>query len=331
MSAKIGFNWGQMFSYIAFKNGYQGDIPSKLFQKIKKVAPNDWIENARFSGTLSNYMNIHELGYGEHKETFQQWLPFSKRVNILQKVQFLLATLTGDDKKIINMSERFVMHSYLINFANTCKQLGVKDVSFTFNSHSPFRGFCTLEKSLDSLRYIKDNTPLKAIELENEGYFAEYIWRERLDEYFDFLESEVVPNIIKIVGKDFPLGIPIAPDNITPRYKRWNNKAIKLYESLKAKGHNPFFVVHAYINNVDKKGIEFELTSLIDFLPKGAEIKITEFNLRSDSKNRDKLKKQENTIDFISIFAEVAKEMGIKEVYYHSLLTSEGVHFSFIK
>lgn len=327
---KIGFNWGQMFSYIAHQRGYQKNIPQDLLKKIENQVPKKWVENARFSGTLSNYMNIHELGYGEHKETFQQWLPFSKRVNLLQKVQFLLATLTGDDKKIINMSKNFVKHSYLYNFVESCKQLGVKDVSFTFNSHMPFRGLHSLKNSLDSLRYIKDNTPLKAVELENEGYFAEYIWRDRLDEYFTYLEREVVPEISKLVGKGFPIGIPVAPNNVTPRYKRWNTKAIQLAESLKAKGLNPFFVVHAYINYIDKKGIEKELDEMITFLTKDIEIRITEFNLESSAKKGNNFTEKE-VKSFVETFAEVAKEKGINEVYYHTLYTRDGAHFSYIK
>ena len=345
---KIGFNLGQIFTYIDSKYGKQKNIPIDLYNKIIKETSNEWLENIRFSGTLSNYMNVHELGYGEYPETFQQWnllanrLPKSDQNKITSEIaKTALKKTLGffgkaikanteeqNMKLLVDYTKQYVGSSYIVNFVETIKQLKSKNNSFTFNSHMPFRKLHTLEQSLSSLKYVKDRITISNIELENEGYDNAYIWEKHRDEYFKYLYDVIAPAITKIMGKNIPLGIPIAPHDEWYRYAEWNRKALELANKLKQEGYNPYIVAHIYpsINSNEEleKYVQFAANTA-----KGFDVRITEFNLSSDAKVKFS---QEDTINFIKNFAKICSYYdNIVEIDYHSLWTQDGAHYSFIK
>ena len=111
------------------------------------------------------------------------------------------------------MLSKYIDRSFLYNFVEAYKQLNAEEVEFTFNSLSPFLGFIPLSESLESLKYIKDNTNLTRLELVNESYFDDRIIMKVNNEqkgyentkvFTDYLYNIAIPEITKVIGKDVP-------------------------------------------------------------------------------------------------------------------------------
>lgn len=334
----VGFNYGQLYSFVANQYGSQKELPKDLIRLINDRVPSQYLENARFSGTMSNYMNLHELGYGEHKEVWDQWTMLQNRLNVKQKLDLLVLALRGDMKGVVKMFSSFVPQSYVYNFVNTTKQLGIKNVEFTFNSHSPYRGLCNLAQSLQSLNYVYQNTNLTHVELENETFFATYIVgtansnekksRETIQPFYDYLERTVVPSIYQVIPKSIPIGLSIAR-NDNAKFRAYNKIVKETTDKLIAQGYSVYLAPHFYFSGTDEKTIRKEIKDVIDIFGNGYRYRMTEFNLDSD-KFKKKLSQIE-TIEFVERVRKVASEFNIDAVYYHTIYTQRGTHYSFVK
>jgi|GEM_PF-2836976 len=332
-----GFNWGQMFHYITLQYNKQSELPKPVADMIRSVAPEAWLENVRFSGTYSNYMNLDQAGYGQHDNTLPLWAQISnQKQNPLQRIQFTLNVLLKNRAAIFKSLAPYVSQSYLYNLVATYHQLGCKTMAFTFNSHMPYIKYCKLSESIKSLEYVHKNTNLVSLELENETYLAGYIvgsknkkdYEPKINAFLSFLEKEAIPAITSVIGKNIPLGISIVDERIA-KYKYWNNAVMQLRERLIKNGYTVFLVPHVYTAGYTQKNITEELDYQIN--SKSApdcRLRITEFNADSSAGNCS----QDEAINFIKRFQEVATERkNIDAIYYHSLYTQKGAHFSFVK
>lgn len=338
MAQTAGFNYGQIYSYIASQYGAQKELPKEVVQLINDNVPSQYLENARFSGTMSNYMNLHELGYGEHPEVYGQWTMLKNRLNAKQKLNLTVLTLRGNMGGIVDLLKSNVSQSYIYNFVNSVKQLGVKNVEFTFNSHMPYRGLHNLSQSLQSLNYIYQNTNLTHVELENETYLADYICgtannnekksKEIIQPFYDYLERFVVPAIYQVIPKSIPIGLSIT-DHSNQKRKAYNAIVKATADRLIKQGYNIYLAPHFYFSNTDEKTIRKEIKEVIDIFGNGYKYRMTEFNLDSDKFNR-KLSQTE-TIEFIERVRKIASEFNIDAIYYHTIYTQKGAHFSFVK
>lgn len=336
----IGFNFGQIFSYIASRYGNQSKIPQDLMNKINKVVPKSMLISARFSGTMSNYMNLNQKGYGEHEEVWGQWQILTNRLNLFEKIKYLSIALTGNMKGLVNMLSKFVGKSFIYNFVETVHQLGIKNVEFTFNSLSPYKNQCSIEDSMKSLVFIKNNVNLTHLEINNEGYLDRAVIGDNLGEigafdktmdYVFYLDS-IMPKIEAIIGKSIPIGVPIAPDT-APKFKGYNKAMIKFADSLKSDGFSVYLVPHLYFSSYSDEVIERELSHYISNYVGKYPLRMTEFNADSEAvySSRNKNPNQEETLDFVNRVFKISKKLGLDSSYYHSLWTSDGAHFSFIK
>ena len=210
------FNYGQVhfFLQLAFNNN--GYAPPHMIRQWLDTIPAEMFEYGRFSGTMSNYMNIDEPGYNFPKHVAQ----IEGRKGVDQPTQ-----------------------SYLISFAHLARELGLKKVFFTANIHKAF-----LEGKVDemykSLDYIAYRLPLCGIELGNECDMeplitgssggtvsamdriryrlgtggAEQIISDRVNRYMDFVQNH--GERIK-ARYNVPIGVTVANPS-TLRGRTWN-------------------------------------------------------------------------------------------------------------
>lgn len=329
-----GFNTGQMHHYISLKYGAVTKTPKRVINDIKKVVPQDLLENVRSTGTVANYQNLHEVGYGSYKNTAPLWGQLvSQRGSFMDKLKFLMYAITKNEKAIMDMGRRHVTQPYLISMVEDYKQLGCKTMAFTFNSHMPFLGHCRLDQSVTSLEYVDEHTNLISIELENETYFDQDIigdsktYKKKIDDFIIYLESQVVPAITQAVGKNIPLGISFCNSKVI-QYRYWRQSVLALAKRLKSKGYEVFVVPHIYSHGYDTQAIMDEINYELDGVSAAdIKIRITEYNAHSSAGNCS----QNEALDYIDRFIKVCKHKGISAAYYHSLYTVPGAHFSFVK
>lgn len=332
-----GFNWGQIFHFHTMEYKNSIELNSEIVKLITDKVPKERYENVRFSGTMSNFMNLNELGYGTSDYTGTLWAQLNNQLNSLgQRIAFTF-NLLFNKAKALSSVHRFVDESYLVNMVNSYKQLDCKTMAFTFNSHMPYMGETDLSQSLKSLQYIKDNTNLISLELENETYFASYIIgnsnlrkdaEPKIKAYFDYLNS-IFPYIIKIVGKDMPIGISIHNGSVQ-KFRVWNEYAYQFALNKKSEGYDMFLIPHIYLdgytNDDITKGLEDVMYINVAKLP----IRITEWNTDSKAGNLDS---QIEVDDFYRRFNEIVEKIypNADATYYHTLWSKKGAHFSYIK
>lgn len=334
-----GFNLGSIFIFIAYLYGKQSQIPTDLFNKIKKYIDPELLETIRFSGTMSNYMTLKQKGYGEHKDLWSIWQVLSNKLTFPEKMKYVGFYITRNLDGLVEMLSKYVEKSFLYNFVDTVKQLGVKNVEFTFNSLGPFLKFNSLEDSLEALKFIKDKTNLTRVELVNESNFDKRIVKldnrenvayKNTKEFTDYLYS-IIPEITKIIGKDIPLGLNVAHHNGT-KFMGHNRAFTELADKLIAEGYNVYLVPHIYFSSYDLNIIEKEIISYCQpFLGK-YELRFTEFNV--DPKvsflgNRKPTQEESNI--FLDKVLDIFKKVGVSGAFIHSLWELDGTHFSYIK
>ncbi len=329
-----GFNWGQMFHYITLAHNKQSGLPQSLLKQIKDKVPPKMYRHVRFSGTMSNYMNLSESAYGESEYTATMWQQLSnQKHNLLQRLQFLVWMLTGNRKQVVKSLVKWVDKSYLYNLTEAYRQLECETMAFTFNSHMPYMNECDLKESLDSLKYIRDNTNLISVELENETYYADYIVgksnkaedaRPHIEQFFRYLHDEVLPAVRKVIGDHIPVGISVTDERVG-KHKVWNEYARKFAKNNK----NIFLAVHVYTGGYEDRHIKDSLDYEMSHLDPSIPVRITEWNAESAAGN---LLQQAKVKDFTDRFSLIAKDKyGVEHTYYHTLWTKTGAHFSYIK
>jgi len=335
-----GFNLGTLFQFIAVKYNKQEDIPQDLLDKINKVVPRRLLNTIRVTGTMGNYMSIKQKGYGENKDLWKIWQMLSSKLSFGDKLKYTGYYFTNNMVGVVNMLSKYVDRSFLYNFVKAYKQLNAKEVEFTFNSLSPFLDFMSLSESLESLKYIKDNTNLTRLELVNESYFDDRIIKkdnneqkgyENTKRFTDYLYS-IVPEITKIVGKNTPLGLNVANYRSGAKFKGHNRAFTELADKLIADGYKVYLVPHIYFDSYDLVEIEAEIKDLISPFVGKYEIRVTEFNVDPKVKlpNGKKLTQAEYTIFMDNILA-IFQKLGVSGAFIHSLWELDNTQFSYIK
>lgn len=332
-----GFNLGQIFHFISMQHPKCLGLPPVVVNEIHQVTPRSLLDNVRFSGTMSNYMNLKELGFGQHDNTITMWTQLSnRRHNLLQRLQFAANLILKRRAQLFSSLQPWVEKSYILDVVELYRQLGCKTMAFTFNSHMPYINHCSLEDSIESLKYIKDRTNLISVELENETFFAEYIigtnsptdYEKKIDQFINYLEFVVTPAVLKVTGKNMPIGLSVC-DNRTSKFRYWNSSISKLADRLKSQGVKVFLVPHIYSSSYTANSIANELDFQAAHFMGKFELRITEFNAVSEAGNCG----QEMALDYINIFEKVCQSNHpqVSAIYYHSLYTVKGAHFSFVK
>lgn len=330
-----GFNLGQISHYMHMHNGNIVGLPSGVLQEIINNTPYRLLQHHRQSGTMSNYMNLHERGYGEHDHTISDWTQlYSKHNNIFKQLAFTFNVLRKNRAWIFKQFEYISPRSYLYDAVEMYRQTGGRTMAFTFNSHMPHIGYCSLEQSLASLKYIADNTHLISVELENESYFADHItgsnnakdYIPMIDRYIQYLEAKVVPAVVTVVGKAMPLGISIC-DNRISKFKYWNSQVAELYRRLTAKGYNVFLVPHLYTQGYGAVSIMEEFIYQTEGVDVHLPMRVTEYNADSEVGNCN----QTEALEYIDRVNEMLSQYNVQATYYHSLYTVRGAHFSYVK
>ena len=330
-----GLNCGQISHYLHMNYGNITGLPAEVLKEIQAVTPSRLLQNQRQSGEKSNYWNLHEKGYGEHDNTITDWAQlYSKHNNFFKQLTFAFQTLRKNRNWIFNQFDNISPRSYLYDAIEIYKQTGGKTFAFTFNSHMPYLGSCTLNQSIDSLKFVSKNTNLISVELENETYFADHIigsnnakdFEPKIDRYIQYLENEVVPAITAVVGMQMPLGISICDGRIE-KFRYWNEKVGMLYARLTARGHDVFLVPHLYTQGYNSSSIIEEFLYQTECTPNNIPMRITEYNAHSDAGNCN----QNKALEYINLFNRVMSQYTVDATYYHSLYTIKGAHFSFVK
>jgi len=335
-----GFNLGTFFAFIPIKYNKQDDIPKDLLDKINKVVPRKLLKTIRFSGTMSNYMTLNQKGYGENKDLWKIWQMLNGKLSFGDKLKYTSYYFTNNMAGVVNMFSKYVDKSFIYNFVEAYKQLNAEEVEFTFNSLSPYLGFIPLSESLESLKYIKDNTNLTRLELVNESYFDDRIIMkvnneqkgyENVKVFTDYLYS-IVPEITKVIGKDVPLGLNVANYRSGAKFKGHNRAFTELADKLIADGYKVYLVPHIYFDSYDLVEIEAEIKDLISPFVGKYEVRVTEFNV--DPKvaypNGKKLTQAEYTIFMDNILA-IFQKLGVSGAFIHSLWELDDTQFSYIK
>jgi len=334
-----GFNLGSIFIFIAYQFGKQDKIPKELFDKFKKYISEELFRVTRFSGTMSNYMTLKQRGYGEHKDLWSIWQVLTGKLTFAEKLKYIRFFPTKNVTGLVDMLSKFVDKSFLYNFVDTVKQLGIKEVEFTFNSLGAFLGFNSLQDSLDALKFVKENTNLTRLELVNESYFDKRIIGldsrkqqsyQKTKEFTDYLYS-IIPEIVKITGKETPIGLNVAHHN-GPKFVGHNRAFVELADKLIEEGYNVYIVPHIYFSSYDLEVIESEIKSYCyPFLGK-YEVRFTEFNVdpKVPFPNGRKLTQEESNIFFDKIL-KIFQKLGVSGAFIHSLWELDDTHFSYIK
>jgi len=335
-----GFNLGTFFAFIPIKYNKQDDIPKDLLDKINKVVPRKLLKTIRFSGTMSNYMTLSQKGYGENKDLWKIWQMLNGKLSFGDKLKYTSYYFTNNMAGVVNMFSKYVDKSFLYNFVEATKQLDVREVEFTFNSLSPYLGFIPLSESIESLKYIKDNTNLTRLELVNESYFDDRIIMkvnneqkgyENVKVFTDYLYN-IVPEITKVIGKDVPLGLNVANYKSGAKFKGHNRAFTELADKLIADGYKVYLVPHIYFDSYDLVEIEAEIKDLISPFIGKYEIRVTEFNVDPKVKfpNGNKLTQAEYSLFMDSILA-IFQKLGVSGAFIHSLWELDDTQFSYIK
>ena len=335
-----GFNLGTFFAFIPIKYNKQDDIPKDLLDKINKVVPRKLLKTIRFSGTMSNYMTLNQKGYGENKDLWKIWQMLNGKLSFGEKLKYTSYYFTNNMSGVVNMFSKYIDRSFLYNFVEAYKQLDAEEVEFTFNSLSPFLGFIPLSESIESLKYIKDNTNLTRLELVNESYFDDRIIMkvnneqkgyENVKVFTDYLYS-IVPEITKVIGKDVPLGLNVANYKSGAKFKGHNRAFAELADKLIADGYKVYLVPHIYFDSYDLVEIEAEIKDLISPFIGKYEVRVTEFNVDPKVKfpNGKKLTQAEYSL-FMDNILEIFKKQGISGAFIHSLWELDDTQFSYIK
>ena len=335
-----GFNLGTFFAFISIKYNKQDDIPKELLEKINKVVPRKLLKTIRFSGTMSNYMTLSQKGYGENKDLWKIWQMLNGKLSFGEKLKYTSYYFTENMAGVVNMLTKYVDKSFLYNFVESVKQLGIKEVEFTFNSISPFLNYISLSEALESLKFIKDNTNLTRLELVNESYFNDSIIKkdnneqkgyENVKQFTDYLYN-IMPEITKIIGKDIPIGLNIANYKSGPKFKGHNRAFTELADKLIADGYKVYIVPHVYFDSDDLEEIEAEIKDLISPFIGKYEIRVTEFNVnpKIDYPGGKKIT-QEEYIIFMNKILDIFKKLGLSGAFIHSLWELDGTKFSYIK
>ncbi len=335
-----GFNWVTFFAFIPIKYNKQDDIPKDLLEKINKVVPRKLLKTIRFSGTMSNYMTLSQKGYGENKDLWKIWQMFNGKLSFGEKLKYTSYYFTNNMSGVVNMFSKYIDRSFLYNFVGAYKQLDAEEVEFTFNSLSPFLGFIPLSESLESLKYIKDNTNLTRLELVNESYFDDRIIMkvnneqkgyENVKVFTDYLYS-IVPEITKVIGKDVPLGLNVANYKSGAKFKGHNRAFTELADKLIADGYKVYLVPHIYFDSYDLVEIEAEIKDLISPFIGKYEVRVTEFNVDPKVKfpNGKKLTQAEYSLFMDNILA-IFQKLGVSGAFIHSLWELDDTQFSYIK
>ena len=334
-----GFNLGSIFIFIAYQYGKQSQIPTDLFNKIKKYIDPELLITTRFSGTMSNYMTLKQRGYGEHKDLWSIWQVLTGKLTFAERLKYIRFFPTKNVTGLVDMLSKFVDKSFLYNFVDSVKQLGIKEVEFTFNSMGAFLGFNSLQDSLDALKFVKDNTNLTRLELVNESYFdkrligydsREYQAYQKTKEFTDYL-YKIIPEIIKIIGKDTPLGLNIA-HHVGTRFVGHNRAFTELADKLISEGYRVYLVPHVYFSSYDLEVIEQEIRRYcFPFLGK-YELRFTEFNVdpKVPFPNNKKLTQEESNA-FLDKVLDILKKVGVSGAFIHSLWELDDTQFSYIK
>ena len=334
-----GFNLGSIFIFIAYKYGLQTQIPQELFDKFKKYVSDELFETIRFSGTMSNYMTLNQRGYGEHKDLWSIWQVLTGKLTFAEKLKYIRFFPTKNVTGLVDMLSKFVDKSFLYNFVDSVKQLGVKEIEFTFNSMGAYLGFNSLQDSLDALKFIKDNTNLTRLELVNESYFdkrligydsREYQTYQKVKEFTDYLYS-IMPKIVDIIGKETPIGLNVA-HHVGTRFVGHNRAFTELADKLIAEGYKVYLVPHIYFSSYDLGIIEKEIKSYcFPFLGK-YELRFTEFNVdpKVPLPNNRKITQDESNI-FLDKVLDIFKKVGVSGAFIHSLWELDDTTFSSIK
>ncbi len=335
-----GFNLGTFFAFIPIKYNKQDDIPKELLEKINKVVPRKLLKTIRFSGTMSNYMTLSQKGYGENKDLWKIWQMLNGKLSFGDKLKYTSYYFTDNMPGVVNMLTKYVDRSFLYNFVEAYKQLDAEEVEFTFNSLSPYLGFIPLSESIESLKYIKDNTNLTRLELVNESYFDDRIilkvnneqkGYENVKQFTDYLYN-IMPEITKIIGKDIPIGLNIANYKSGPKFKGHNKAFTELADKLIADGYKVYLVPHVYFDSYDLVEIEAEIKDLISPFIGKYEVRVTEFNVDPKVKfpNGKKLTQEEYSL-FMDNILEIFKKQGVSGAFIHSLWELDDTQFSYIK
>jgi hypothetical protein len=328
-----GFNMGSMSHKLHSKYGNILGIPDVELKKIKAVTPVDFLEHHRLYGTMGNYSNLHEPGYGIHDNMIVQWGElYTARNNFLNRMNFTLQVLRKNRDWIFNQFGKISPESYLYDAVEIYKQTNAKTMAFSFNSHMPFIKWCTLAQSLESLKFVHTNTNVISIELENETYFADYIvgsnsasdHEPKIDKYIDYLENTVVPAIVKTIGKNIPLGISIANPSVA-KFRYWNRRVVELYKRLTSLGLSVFLVPHIYPKSYTLVDFMTEFFNQIEGLPSDIRFRITEFNADPAA---GKCSQNEALEYFKMVISEMSK-YNVDGAYYHTL-RDESI-YSFVK
>ena len=329
----IGFNIGQMQHFLAMSQKGNADLSSAQTKKIIENTPKDWLDNLRFSGTMSNTMNLSKICYGEDENALMLALQLHKKLypGLLDQLKLAVWALTGNDTAVLNNVKKKVPNSYLYNMRTAYQQLKSKNFYFTFNSHMPYLKRCTLDESLTSLKFVADNFNLKTVELENETYMSDYLtsglkgnYEKNIDNYFLYLEKEVIPKILLLAG-NIPLGISYCkPSN--KMWKYWRLKAVDFATRMKRLEIDIFLVPHVYLDSTSDIEIIDTLSQELKDTA-GHDVMITEFGTNSSAGKMS----QDEEIDFIQRFAHYAQIRGVKGVFKHTLFVPQSNHFSFIK
>lgn len=335
-----GFNLGTFFAFIPIKYNKQENIPQDLLDKINKVVPRKLLKTIRFSGTMSNYMTLSQKGYGENKDLWKIWQMLNGKLSFGDKLKYTSYYFTNNMAGVVNMFSKYVDKSFLYNFVEATKQLDVREVEFTFNSLSPYLGFIPLSESIESLKYIKDNTNLTRLELVNESYFDDRIIMkvnneqkgyENVKVFTDYLYS-IVPEITKVIGKDVPLGLNVANYKSGAKFKGHNRAFTELADKLIADGYKVYLVPHIYFDSYDLVEIEAEIKDLISPFIGKYEIRVTEFNVDPKVKFPDgkKLTQAEYSL-FMDNILDIFQKQGVSGAFIHSLWELDDTQFSYIK
>lgn len=135
-----GFNFGQIHHFAQMKWQNEGVIPKDNLKQMVANVPADMLKVGRFSGTMSNFMNLGVAGYN-HPQLSQQI----------------------KNKKGVKQPTK----SYLYAFVQLYKDLGLEGLYFTANVHKAYLEGKTREM-FESLDFVFKNCRVLGVELGNE-------------------------------------------------------------------------------------------------------------------------------------------------------------------
>lgn len=333
-----GFNYGNMAHYSHVRNKGILGLTTAEYKTINTVIPIEKRKNVRSSGTVSNYQNINEIGNGTCDYTITWWgQEFSSHNNIFKRLEFTKKVFANDRDWIFKQFGNITDRSFIYDQVEIYKNTGGQTFAFTFNSHMPFIGWTTLDESIKSLEYVKANTNLISVELENESYYIDYItgfgnsakvYEPNIDDYLKYLEFTVIPEVQKVAGRTMPLGISINNASTSAKHKYWTAKVLDLYDRLTSRGYNIFLVPHIYTSGYDEASIRTAFDLELKTLPKNVKVRITEFNVDAKVGTTN----QANTNKFFDLGIKIAKEYPqVDALYYHAMYENKGNVYSFIK